>query len=132
MTAHTTTSTTPGHTANHLIRERTHRILGASSSPARISALARAAADAIADVLRRHNVTAAEFRSLESWLISVGDNGEWPLLLDMFVERTLVDRAHPDRGASPASTEGPYYLPGQPHLPSPCTLPMRDDEAGHR
>ncbi|RZL77296.1 MAG: catechol 1,2-dioxygenase [Rhodococcus sp. (in: high G+C Gram-positive bacteria)] len=128
MTAHTTTSTilnTPSYTATQLFRERTLRAVGATASSARISELARSAADMIADVVRRHNVTDAEFRALTSWLISVGDNGEWPLLLDLFLERTITERANPDHGATPSSTEGPYYIPGQPQLTSPCVLPMR-------
>lgn len=133
MTAHTSASTaldTPSYTATQLVRERTLRAIRVNPSSARISELARAAAAAFVDVLRRYDVTDAEFRALKSWLISVGDNGEWPLLLDLFAERTITERANPDHGATPSSTEGPYYIPGQPQLTSPCVLPMRADEPG--
>ncbi|ANS32522.1 catechol 1,2 dioxygenase (plasmid) [Rhodococcus opacus] len=133
MTAHPTTTTTldtPICTATQFVRERTLRAIAASTSSARISELARSATDAIVDVVRRHKVTDAEFHALKSWLISVGDSGEWPLLLDIFVERTITERANATHDVGPSSTEGPYYIPGQPHLPSPCMLPMREDEPG--
>ncbi|MDO5493921.1 MAG: dioxygenase, partial [Nesterenkonia sp.] len=71
-----------------------------------------------------------EYNILKSWLIQVGEDGEWPLFLDVWLEHTIEDVNSREREGTKGTIEGPYYVPDAPELPSPATLPMRDDEPG--
>jgi catechol 1,2-dioxygenase len=102
----------------------------AQTSPERVSLLATEALKAIHDVIRKHEVTYAEYDALKSWLIQVGEDGEWPLFLDVWVEHVVEEVANADRQGSKGTIEGPYYVPNSPELPAEATLPMRDDEPG--
>jgi catechol 1,2-dioxygenase len=82
------------------------------------------------DIVRRHKVTYAEYDVLKSWLIQVGEDGEWPLFLDVWLEHVVEEVANENREGSKGTIEGPYYAPGSPRLPAEATLPMRADEAG--
>jgi catechol 1,2-dioxygenase len=82
------------------------------------------------DIIRRHKVTYAEYDALKSWLIQVGEDGEWPLFLDVWVEHVVEEVAGENREGSKGTIEGPYYVPNAPALPAEATLPMRDGEAG--
>jgi catechol 1,2-dioxygenase len=82
------------------------------------------------DIIRRHKVTYAEYDALKSWLIQVGEDGEWPLFLDVWLEHVVEEVAGESREGSKGSIEGPYYVPGSPRLPAEATLPMREDEVG--
>ena len=75
-------------------------------------------------------MTYAEYDALKSWLIQVGEDGEWPLFLDVWVEHVVEEVANADRQGSKGTIEGPYYVPNSPELPAEATLPMRDDEPG--
>ena len=92
------------------------------------------AGDALAalhDVIRRHKVTYAEYDALKAWLIQVGQDGEWPLFLDVWLEHVVEEVANADREGAEGTIEGPYYVPGAPESEREATLPMRDGEAGH-
>ena len=52
----------------------------------RVSLLANEVLGAVYDTIRKHKVTYDEFNALKSWLISVGEDGEWPLFMDVWVE----------------------------------------------
>ncbi|MGW3956264.1 catechol 1,2-dioxygenase [Streptomyces sp. NPDC004752] len=82
------------------------------------------------DIIRRHKVTYAEYDALKSWLIQVGEDGEWPLFLDVWVEHAVEEVAGETREGSKGTIEGPYYVPDAPALPAEATLPMREGEAG--
>lgn len=97
---------------------------------ARVSAIATDAIAALHEVVRKHQVTYAEYDALKAWLISVGENGEWPLFLDVWVEHVVEEVANADRKGAVGTIEGPYYIPGAPESASEATLPMREDEAG--
>lgn len=97
---------------------------------ARVDTLATEVISAVHEVIRRRQVTYEEYNALKSWLISVGQDGEWPLFLDVWVEHVVEEVATAARRGSKGTIEGPYYVPGAPALPSVGTLPMRDDEAG--
>jgi catechol 1,2-dioxygenase len=105
---------------------------GPATDTARVNTLATEVLTAVHDVIRRHRLTYEEYDALKSWLISVGQDGEWPLFLDVWVEHVVEEVAHSDRKGSAGSIEGPYYVPGAPALPSVSTLPMRADEPGTR
>ena len=80
--------------------------------------------------IREHDVTYEEFQTAKQWLIDVGQAGEWPLFLDVFVEHVVEEVANADRRGAVGTIEGPYYVPGAPESASEATLPMREDEPG--
>jgi catechol 1,2-dioxygenase len=97
---------------------------------ARVDAVVTDALAAVHEVIRRHRVTYAEYDALKAWLIRVGEDGEWPLFLDVFVEHAVEEVANADRQGAVGAIEGPYYILGAPEFASEATLPMRDDEPG--
>ncbi|SEO55223.1 catechol 1,2-dioxygenase [Trujillonella endophytica] len=103
---------------------------GATVDQARVDTLATAALTALHQVIREHGVTYAEYDALKAWLIRVGEDGEWPLFLDVWVEHVVEEVANTDRQGTKGSIEGPYYIPGAPEFRTEATLPMRDDEKG--
>jgi catechol 1,2-dioxygenase len=76
------------------------------------------------------DVTYEEYQTAKQWLIDVGEAGEWPLLLDVFVEHAVEQQAHKDRAGSDGTILGPYYLPDAPVLQPPYEMPRRPDETG--
>jgi catechol 1,2-dioxygenase len=96
----------------------------------RVSTLATEVLTAVHDVIRRNGVTYAEYDALKAWLIQVGEDGEWPLFLDVWVEHAVEEVASANRQGSKGTIEGPFYVPGAPQLPAEATVPMRDDEPG--
>jgi catechol 1,2-dioxygenase len=82
------------------------------------------------DIIRRHKVTYAEYDVLKSWLIQVGEDGEWPLFLDVWLEHVVEEVANENREGSKGTIEGPYYIPDSPRLPAEAKLPMRETEEG--
>jgi catechol 1,2-dioxygenase len=97
---------------------------------ARVGAIATDALAALHEVVRTHQVTYDEYDALKAWLIRVGEDGEWPLFLDVFLEHEIEKVANADRSGAVGTIEGPYYKPGAPESTSEATLPMRDGEAG--
>ncbi|MEE6168996.1 MULTISPECIES: catechol 1,2-dioxygenase [unclassified Mycolicibacterium] len=96
----------------------------------RVDMLAREVLDAVHATIRRHRVSYDEYNALKAWLIGVGQDGEWPLFLDVWVEHVIEDVATSHRHGNKGSIEGPYYVPDAPELGADATLPMRDGEAG--
>jgi catechol 1,2-dioxygenase len=96
----------------------------------RVGRIATDALAALHEVIRRHRVSYAEYDRLKAWLIGLGEDGEWPLFLDVFVEHVVEEVANADRRGAVGTIEGPYYIPGAPESSSEATLPMRADEAG--
>lgn len=102
----------------------------AETSPERVSQLVSEVLDAVQQTIRRHQVTYEEYNALKAWLIGVGQDGEWPLFLDVWVEHVVEDVATAHREGNKGTIEGPYYVPDAPELPANATLPMRDGERG--
>lgn len=102
----------------------------AATPPERVDALATELLDAVHAIIRRHRVTYDEYNALKAWLIGVGEDGEWPLFLDVWVEHVVEQVANDTRVGSKGSIEGPYYVPGSPEFQGTATLPMRDGESG--
>lgn len=75
-------------------------------------------------------MTYEEYNALKAWLIRVGEDGEWPLFLDVWVEHVVEEVAGESREGSKGTIEGPYYVPDAPALPAEAALPMRQDETG--
>jgi catechol 1,2-dioxygenase len=103
---------------------------GGTVDQARVSAIATDAIQALHEVIRRHGVTYAEYDALKAWLIRVGEDGEWPLFLDVWLEHVVEEVANADRLGTSGTIEGPYYIPGAPEFRGEATLPMRGDEKG--
>ncbi|MBU8815506.1 catechol 1,2-dioxygenase [Mycolicibacterium goodii] len=96
----------------------------------RVDLLAREVLDAVHATIRRHQVTYDEYNALKAWLINVGEDGEWPLFLDVWVEHVVEEVATAHRHGNKGSIEGPYYVPNSPELGADATMPMRPGEAG--
>jgi catechol 1,2-dioxygenase len=96
----------------------------------RVDTLASELLAAAHDIIRRHKVTYAEYDVLKSWMIQVGEDGEWPLFLDVWLENVVEEVASENREGSKGTIEGPYYISDSPLLPPEATLPMREDEEG--
>jgi catechol 1,2-dioxygenase len=102
----------------------------AAVSPERVSAVARAILAGVHQAVRDQQVTYPEYQAAKAWLIEVGEGGEWPLFLDVFVEHVVEEVAAQAQQGSKGTILGPYYLPGQQRLPATATLPMRPGEKG--
>src|SRR3954463_14757035 len=102
----------------------------AAASPERVSAVVTALLSAAHQVVREQEVTYPEFQAAKAWLIEVGEGGEWPLFLDVFVEHVVEEVAARTQDGTKGTILGPYYLPGQKRLTSPAALPVREDEKG--
>ncbi|MDO5512516.1 catechol 1,2-dioxygenase [Corynebacterium sp.] len=85
---------------------------------------------AIAEVAHKHQVTYDEYRVLKNWMIQVGEYGEWPLWLDVFVEHEIeeINYNRNDYTGTKGSIEGPYYVPNSPELPWKAEMPMREQD----
>ncbi|SFI68208.1 catechol 1,2-dioxygenase [Amycolatopsis sacchari] len=102
----------------------------ANTSPERVDLLVREVLSAVHDTIRRHKVSYAEYNALKAWLIDVGETGEWPLFLDVWVEHVVEEVATEHREGNKGTIEGPYYVPGAPERGSRGAVPMREDEPG--
>lgn len=121
------TAAETGAAATERFREKQ---IAVETTTERVSTLAGEAIAAINDVIRRNKVTYAEYDMLKAWLIQVGQDGEWPLFLDVWVEHVVEEVANADRQGSKGTIEGPFYVPGAPQLTAEATVPMRADEPG--
>lgn len=100
----------------------------ADTPPERLAAIAKDALGALNRVILDHEVTYDEYRVLKQWLIDVGEGGEWPLFLDVFIEHSVEEVLARSRQGTKGSIEGPYYVADAPELPSVCTMPMREQD----
>ncbi|WP_290050876.1 catechol 1,2-dioxygenase [Amycolatopsis solani] len=98
--------------------------------PERVDEVARAVLHGVHQAIRDHDVTYPEFQAAKQWLMDVGEGGEWPLFLDVFVEHVVEEVAARTQDGTKGSIQGPYYLPDQEKLPWQTALPMRPDEKG--
>jgi len=96
----------------------------------RVDTLATEVITAVHEVIRRHKVTYEEYNALKAWLIQVGQDGEWPLFLDVWIEHVVEEVATERRAGSKGTIEGPYYVPDAPSLGATAALPMREGERG--
>jgi catechol 1,2-dioxygenase len=131
MTASTDINPTAAASGRSATEHFTQKQIAADiADPARVSAIATDAIQALHEVIRKHRVNYAEYDALKAWLIRVGEDGEWPLFLDVWLEHVVEEVVNADRKGAIGTIEGPYYIPGAPEFRSEATLPMRDDEKG--
>lgn len=127
----TETATAAASGASATERFKTDKLVGVENTPKeRVDMLAREVLEAVHETVRKHKVTYDEYNALKSWLIQVGQDGEWPLFLDVWVEHVVEEVANEDREGSKGTIEGPYYVPDAPELPARATMPVREDEKG--
>ncbi|MCX5446415.1 MULTISPECIES: catechol 1,2-dioxygenase [Streptomyces] len=103
---------------------------GADTPPERVDVLAREVLAAVHAIIRRHKVTYAEYNALKAWMIDVGETGEWPLFLDVWIEHVVEDVATEHRRGNKGTIEGPYYVPNAPDRGPRGSVPARPDEPG--
>ncbi|HEY4578162.1 MAG TPA: dioxygenase, partial [Yaniella sp.] len=96
----------------------------------RVDLLAGRAIKALNDIIIEERVSYDEYNALKAWLIKVGEDGEWPLFLDVWLEHSVEEVATSHREGNKGSIEGPYYIEDAPEQPWNGTIPMREDEPG--
>ncbi|MDQ4118397.1 MAG: catechol 1,2-dioxygenase, partial [Actinomycetota bacterium] len=64
-----------------------------AASPERVSTVVSAVLGGINRAVLENEVTYDEFQAVKQWLIEVGEGGEWPLFLDVFVEHSVEEVA---------------------------------------
>jgi catechol 1,2-dioxygenase len=119
-----------GANATEQFRQRASAGSGAGVDHARVSQVAGRAIAALNQVILDEKVTYDEYNALKTWMIRVGEDGEWPLFLDVWLEHSVEEVASEHREGSKSTIEGPYYVPSAPALPWDGTIPMRGDEPG--
>jgi catechol 1,2-dioxygenase len=102
----------------------------ANTPPERVAAIVTAVLKGVHDAIAEHDVSYPEFQAAKAWLMAVGEGGEWPLFMDVFVEHAVEAQVATSQRGTKGSILGPYYLPDQVKLSSVCELPRRDDETG--
>ncbi|WP_432847962.1 catechol 1,2-dioxygenase [Amycolatopsis sp. CA-161197] len=122
------TAAASGASATERFQERAKG--SASADAARVDAIATDALAALHEVVRKHQLTYDEYNAFKAWLIRVGEDGEWPLFLDVFIEHEVEKVANASREGTAGSIEGPYYVEGAPEFGAEGTLPMREGEGG--
>lgn len=98
--------------------------------PERVAAIVTSVLQGVHQAIQDHDVTYPEFQAAKAWLMGVGEGGEWPLFMDVFVEHAVEEQVSKSQEGTKGSILGPYHLPGQQRLGSTCRLPRRDDEQG--
>ncbi|MGP9656209.1 catechol 1,2-dioxygenase [Halomonas sp. AOP35-4E-18] len=104
--------------------------VSADTSKERASAVYQDLLSAVGEVVKKHEVTYDEYDVVKQWVIDVGEGGEWPLWLDVFIEHYVEEVNYNRHGFSgtKGSIEGPYYVPEAPKLPSVTKMPMREKD----
>src|SRR4051794_20715624 len=102
-----------GASATVAFKENVARFGVAGSSGERVAGIVGDLLAAVREVIGRHDVTYPEYQAAKGWLMAVGEGGEWPLVMDVFVEHAVEEQvAHSQQGTK-GTIEGPYYLPNQ-------------------
>ncbi|PUA82264.1 catechol 1,2-dioxygenase [Nocardioides currus] len=102
----------------------------ADTPPERVAAIVTSILQGVHGAIAEHDVTYPEFQAAKAWLMSVGEGGEWPLFMDVFVEHAVEEQVAKSQTGTKGSILGPYFLPDQTRLSSTCSLPRRADEQG--
>lgn len=119
-----------GASATEAFRASKERRGSAAVDPERVSAVVSAILQGVHHAIREHEVTYPEYQAAKAWLMQVGETGEWPLVMDVFIEHVVEEVAAESQQGTKGTIEGPYYLADQVRLPATCSLPMREDEKG--
>jgi len=88
--------------------------------------------DTVRQFIIRHKITEGEYQQILGFVAELGQSGEAPLLMDVFLGVTVDDLTyeHLNRlGGTRSNLVGPFYLEGAPLRPRPYRL-GRDNEPG--
>lgn len=129
-TQHTPTASGSGANASQNFKAAASTQDVADTPPERVAAIVTAVLKGVHGAIKEHDVTYPEFQAAKAWLMSVGEGGEWPLFMDVFVEHAVEEQVARSQQGTKGTILGPYYLPDQVKLESTCQLPHRDDEQG--
>lgn len=102
----------------------------ADTPPERVAAIVTSVLQGVHDAIKQHDVSYPEFQAAKAWLMAVGEGGEWPLFMDVFVEHAVEEQVAKSQTGTKGSILGPYYLPDQVRLSATCEFPRRADEKG--
>jgi catechol 1,2-dioxygenase len=119
-----------GASATVAFKENAVRFGVAGSSRERVAGIVGDLLAAVREVIHRHDVTYPEYQAAKGWLMAVGEGGEWPLVMDVFIEHAIEEQVAQAQQGTKGTIEGPYYLPNQAKIGSAGTLPMRPGEKG--
>ncbi|SLN71225.1 Chlorocatechol 1,2-dioxygenase [Roseivivax jejudonensis] len=84
--------------------------------------------EAVRDVMRKHDVTFAEYRAGVGHLIKTQEAKEIPLLLDVFLNSTVVEIENRQRDGSKAAIQGPYFREGAPRVNDSLAIRPEDED----
>jgi len=129
-TEHSPTAAGSGASASQVFRATRSATDAGGVTAERVDDVARAVLCAVHEVIREKEVNYPEFQAVKQWMMDVGETGEWPLFLDVFVEHVIEEVAAHTQHGTVGSIQGPYYLPDQARVLSPAAMPMRLDEKG--
>lgn len=93
----------------------------------RIKQVVKAILSSVQETVRDLAVTYSEFEAAKRWFVEVGENDEWPLLLDISLEHVVEEVSARTRRGTATAAQGPYYLPNQRRFPAVAKLPMQHD-----
>src|SRR5215210_538262 len=119
-----------GASATVAFKENAARRGAASTSPERVAAIVGDILEAVHGVIHSRDVTYPEYQAAKGWLMAVGEGGEWPLVMDVFIEHAVEEQVSQSQKGTKGTIEGPYYLPNQAKIGSAGRVPMRPDEKG--
>src|SRR5699024_982176 len=80
----------------------------------RVNLLATKAITALTDIIEEEQVSYDEYNALKAWLIKVGEDGEWPLFLDVWLEHAVEEVATSHRDGSKCTIDGSDYVDAAP------------------
>jgi catechol 1,2-dioxygenase len=96
----------------------------------RLTALFGELHELLKDFIRRNEIGYDEWHPIVTYLNELGQSGEIPLMMDLFLESTVDEVTHKGSSGTTSAIEGPYYVEGAPILEAPYELPRRENEAG--
>ncbi|MFT4413696.1 dioxygenase [Fredinandcohnia humi] len=82
------------------------------------------------ELIEEKQITHEEYREFCLWFDELGRTGEIPLFMDVFFETHVLRGMYSGLPGTEPSLLGPYYIPNEPGLQAPYTLPQRQDEKG--
>ncbi|MEO0423535.1 MAG: dioxygenase [Pseudomonadota bacterium] len=80
-----------------------------SVTPNRLDTVVRSIVEGIRGALREHDVSFQEYRAGMKYLMETAKGGELPLLIDLFMNTTIVENMNQGREGSTNDLEGPYF-----------------------
>jgi len=132
VTDHTPTAAEAGASASETFKASLARRGVSVTSTERVATVVTAILNGIHDAISAHDVSYPEYQAAKAWLIEVGETGEWPLFLDVFIEHVVEDVAPATRRAPRAPSRGPTTCPTRCVFRRPRSCRIAMVRRGHR